>query len=268
MRSAQPGNGVVSTLVPEHRLRPVERHTLAQQVMQRLVEYVSDAKLKPGDVLPSQHTLCTQLGVSRPVLREAIQGLASIGVLEIRPGSGCYVGSATGRANPEVLFEIVTQEAAQEALEARMVVEVELAGLAASRAMASDFHAAENALERLHDAVNQGKETSELTLEFHRILASAGHNTFLQRMSELLDQARVAQFMRVEAAIPDVRAGEYESHRVLYEAIRSGDPDRARAAMREHLEVAHGLEERVSRVRRLDAETHIFATIDTTTPGR
>jgi GntR family transcriptional regulator, transcriptional repressor for pyruvate dehydrogenase complex len=177
-------------MVSEHRLRPVERHTLAQQVMQRLVEYVSDGGLKPGDVLPSQHTLSKQLGVSHPVLREAMQGLASAGVLEIRPGSGCYVGRATERANPEVLFEILTHEAAQEALEARLVVEVELAGLAAKRAMESDFHAAERALERLREAVAEGRETSEFTLEFHRILASAGRNTFLQRMSELLDRAR------------------------------------------------------------------------------
>jgi GntR family transcriptional repressor for pyruvate dehydrogenase complex len=178
-------------------------------------------------VLPSQHTLSKQLGVSRPVLREAMQGLASAGVLEIRPGSGCYVGRDTERANPEVLFEILTHEAAQEALEARLVVEVELVGLAAKRAMESDFHAAERALERLREAVAEGRETSEITLEFHRILSSAGRTTFLQRMSELLDHARVAQFTRIEAAMPDVRAGEYESHRGLYDAVLSGDPARA-----------------------------------------
>ena len=253
-------------MVSQHLLRPVERHTLAQQVMQRLVEYISNGNLKPGDVLPSQHKLSKQLGVSRPVLREAVQGLASVGVLEIRHGSGCYVGAATERANPEVLFEILTHEAAQEALEARLVVEVELAGLAACRAMEEDLHAAERALSRLHEAISQGTETSEFTLEFHRILATAGHNTFLQRMSELLDQARVAQFMRIEAAMPDVRAGEYDSHRMLYEAILSGDPTRARAAMREHLEVAHGLEERVSRLKREADETSPVPGIDTQTP--
>lgn len=250
-------------MVSKHPLRPVERHTLAQQVMQRLVEYVTDGDLKPGDVLPSQHMLAKQLGVSRPVLREAVQGLASVGLLEIRPGSGCYVGAATARANPEALFEILTHEAAQQALEARKVVEVELAGLAASRATESDFHAAERALERLNETAARGRETSEITLDFHRILASAGHNAFLQRMSELLDHARVAQFTRIEAAMPDVRAGEYESHRALYEAILSGDPARAREAMREHLEVAHGLEERVSWLKRQSDEKQPPPPIDT-----
>jgi DNA-binding FadR family transcriptional regulator len=86
----------------------------------------------------------------------------------------------------------LTHEAGQEALEARLVVEVELVGLAAKRAMKSDFHAAERALERLREAGAEGRETSEFTLEFHRILASAGYSTFLQRKSAFLDHARIA----------------------------------------------------------------------------
>jgi DNA-binding FadR family transcriptional regulator len=68
--------------------------------------------------------------------------------------------------------------------------------------------------------------------------------------------------MRIESAMPDVRVGEYESHRALYEAILSGDPERARATMREHLEVAHGLEQQVSRLRREADEKQTSLTID------
>lgn len=242
-------------MLADQRLRPVERHTLAQQVMERLVEFVTEGDLKPGEALPSQHQLAQRLGVSRPVLREAMQGLASIGFLEIRPGSGCYVGRTTAGTDTHTLFEILTHEAALEALEARMVVEVELAGLAAQRATEADHHAIEEALIQLRAAIAEGAETSEITVAVHRLLASAGHNAFLQQMSQLLDQARVVQFTRVATALPDVKAGEYESHLALYEAIRSGDPDRARAAMREHLQVAHGLEERISgNKRQLDVD--------------
>jgi GntR family transcriptional repressor for pyruvate dehydrogenase complex len=243
-------------MLADHRLRPVERHTLAQQVMERLVEFVTEGGLQPGDALPAQHQLAQRLGVSRPVLREAMQGLASIGFLEIRPGSGCYVGRTTSDADAHTLFEILTHEAALEALEARMVVEVELAGLAAQRATEADHRAIEEALLRLREAIVEERETSEITVVVHRLLASAGHNAFLQQMSQLLDQARVAQFTRVATALPDVKAGEYESHLALYEAICSGDPDRARAAMREHLQVAHGLEERIGgNTRRVDPQT-------------
>lgn len=228
------------------RLRPIERQTLAQVVIQRLIEYIEEGKLQAGDALPSQYELAEQLGVSRPVLREAMQGLASVGQIEIRPGSGCYVGSSSRSEDPAALFEVLTHEAALEALEARMLVEVELAGLAALRATAADFALMEAVLDRLRAAIERGSETSEITAEFHHVFAAAGHNVYLQRMSQLLDRARTAQFFRIEAALPDVKAGELESHRVLYEAIRSGDVEQARAAMREHLEEAHGLEDRVS----------------------
>jgi GntR family transcriptional repressor for pyruvate dehydrogenase complex len=236
----------MAKMVSDDHLRPVERYTLAQQVMQRLIEFVTEGGLKYGAPLPSQHQLAKRLGVSRPVLREAMQGLAAIGFLEIRPGSGCYVGRTTSDTDSHTLFEILTHEAALEALEARMGVEVELAGLAAQRATEADHRAIEEVLLALRKAITQGSETSEITFTFHHLLATAGHNSFLQRMSQLLDQARVAQFARVAAALPDVTAGEYESHSALYEAIRSGDPDRARSAMREHLHVAHGMEERIS----------------------
>jgi len=237
------------------RLKPVERMTLTQIVMQRLIEYITSGDFQPGDALPSQHSLAEQLGVSRPVLREAMQGLASVGLLDIRPGSGCYVGESSASDNRDALFEILTHEAALEALEARMVVEVELAGLAAMRATAGDFQAVEAVLTRLEAAIGDGQQTSEITAELHRILSAAGHNTYLHQMSGLLDKARTMQFSRIEAALPDVTVGEVESHRALYEAIRSGNPERARSAMRDHLQVAHGLEARVSWLQRQTSQT-------------
>ena len=239
----------IGTMSSGRDLHPIKRATLAQQVMQRLIEYVHDAELQAGDVLPSQHELARQLAVSRPVLREAMQGLASIGFLEIRPGSGCYVGRTPPVTHASDLFEIATHDAALQAWEARMVVEVELAGMAAIRATEADIQDIEAALRRINQAVLNGDETSDLTLRFHQILAASGHNSYLLRMSELLDQARVAQFMRVQSSLPDVKARQFESHRILIEAICSRDPDIAREAMREHLRVAHGHEERVSELR-------------------
>jgi GntR family transcriptional repressor for pyruvate dehydrogenase complex len=231
-------------------LRPIEKVTLAKAVAQRLVEHIQSGELQPGDALPSQYTLARQLGVSRPILREAMQGLVSVGMLEIRPGSGCYVGSRVTLLDPETLFEILTHEAALETLEARMVVEVELAGFAALRGDGADWQAVEATLERLQCAAAEGGETAGITSDFHRELARAGHNAVLYKMAQLLSQARVAQGIRIEQTLPDIRAGEYESHLRLYQAVRCGDRDQARSEMRRHLDIAHGWEERVSALRR------------------
>jgi DNA-binding FadR family transcriptional regulator len=80
---------------------PVERTTLTERVAQRLIEHIQGGRLQPGDPLPSQYQLAKLFGVSRPVLREAMQGLVSIGLLEIRPGSGCYVGSPRAHSDSE-----------------------------------------------------------------------------------------------------------------------------------------------------------------------
>lgn len=231
-------------------LQPVEKQTLAKVVMQRLVEYIQGGSLRPGDALPSQHELARQLSVSRPVLREAMQGLASIGLIEIRPGSGCYVGDPHRLTDPDTLFAAFTHETALEVLEARMVVEVELAGLAAERATEADFHRLETILDRLKRAVNRGQPTAHITSDFHQSLSRAGHNTVLDKMSQLLTRPRLAQGIRVEHALPDIMAGEYDSHLALYQAVRTRDPAVARRALREHLEIAHGWEERIAALQR------------------
>lgn len=234
-------------------LRPVPRQTLAKVVMQRLLEFIEAANLQTGEPLPSQHELARRLGVSRPVLREAMQGLASVGVIDIRPGSGCYVGDPRGTADPESIFEVLTHESALETLEARLVLEVELAGLAAQRATADDFEAMTAILRRLKRAIARGSETSAVTSDFHTALAKAGQNAVLFKMAQFLRRPRRAQGLRIEQALPDITAGEYESHFALFEAVRTGDADWARAAMREHLERAHGWEERVAAARKLAA---------------
>ncbi len=231
-------------------LRPVEKQTLAKAAMQRLLDLVQSGTLAPGDSLPSQHELARQLGVSRPVLREAMQGLAVAGLVEIRAGSGCYVADPTAQTDPEALFEVVTHEAAVETLEARLVVEVELAALAARRMTAVDRRAIEAILARLKRAVARGQPTVAITSDFHRALARAGHNAVLDKMARLLGRPRLAQGVRVEHALPDIAAGEYDSHRLLFDDVASGDPDRARGAMHRHLEIAHGWEDEVAALRR------------------
>lgn len=234
-----------TTILSPAQMAPVERRTLAGVVMDRIQDYVRDQPLGPGDPLPSQHDLVRQLGVSRPVVREALQGLASRGVLEIRPGSGVYVGDPSAIPIDDGRLEIETHQAALEALEARMVVEVEMAALAAERATEDDIARMDQVLARLKRAASRKQPVSRITLDFHQALARSCHNSMLYRMSQLFARAQVAQGIRVEQALPDILAGEYENHLRLREAVVSRDPNHARAEMRLHLEIAHGWEDQV-----------------------
>lgn len=234
-------------------IQPIARQSLAQTVMERLLDYIRDGELGPGAPLPSQQRLAEQFAVSRPVLREALQGLASTGVIDIRPGSGCYVRDADPMGS-DALFDDLTHETALQVLEARMVTEVELVGMAAVRATERDFATLDRHLERLRHAVQHGRPTAQITLDLHRDLARAGHNEILFRMTELLNRQRVAQGLRVEHALPDISRHEYEHHLRLCNVVREGDPARARTAMRAHLETAHQWEQQVDQLRRIAIE--------------
>jgi GntR family transcriptional repressor for pyruvate dehydrogenase complex len=223
-------------------VKPVERQSLAKSVMEQLIAYIRSDGLESGDALPNQNELARQLAVSRPILREALQGLETLGIIEIRAGSGCYVQDPNAGVNPETLLESYTHESALAVLETRMVVEVELAGLAATRATAEDLERMSTILKRLKRAAARGQLSAPITSDFHQAISRAGHNMIMYRMTQLLSRPRLEQGIRVEAAFPDVTSNEYESHRVLFEAISSGNPDTARKAMREHLELAHGWE--------------------------
>lgn len=236
-------------------LLPVDRQTLASAVIDRLVAYIEAKELGPGDMLPAQLELSRQLGVSRPVLREALQGLASLEIVEIRPGSGVYVRDHGKRYERDGLIEVATHEMALEVLEARKVIEVEMAGLAASRATDDDFRRMDAVLAKLKRACARKQPTAKTMADFHRVIARASHNTMLYRMNEMLSKANVAQGERVERALPDTSASQYESHLRLREAIASRDPDIARQEMRRHLEIAHGWEEQLLHTRHGDKAT-------------
>jgi GntR family transcriptional repressor for pyruvate dehydrogenase complex len=231
-------------------LLPVERQTLAKTVMERLILFIRSDGIEAGDALPSQHELARQLSVSRPILREALQGLATAGIISIRPGSGCYVRDPNADVNPETLLESYTHEAALEVLEARMVVEVELAGLAAERASAADLDRMAEILRRLKRGAARGQLSSPITSDFHQALSRSARNVVLHRMAQMLARPRLAQGMRVEDTLPDVTPHEYSSHRLLYEAVCSRDPGIARDAMRKHLEIAHGWECKIAELKR------------------
>jgi GntR family transcriptional repressor for pyruvate dehydrogenase complex len=233
----------------ESLLKPIEKQTLTRTVIERLLEFIQAGDFRAGQPLPSQHVLAEQLSVSRPVLREAMQGLASMGVVEIRPGSGCYVKDSHANAEPEALFDFFTHDGAIEVLYARLVIEGELASMAAVRATNDDLNEMNEILERLKRAVARGRAIAHITSDFHQALARAGHNRPLYRMAQLLTQARIVQGLRVEHALPEVAAHEYDSHRLLLEAVASRDPLKARTAMREHLEIAHGWEEQIESLR-------------------
>lgn len=236
-------------------LRPVQKRTLTQEAFNQLVAYLQEGTLRPGDALPSQQELAEQLGVSRPVLREAMQRLEAAGLVEIRHGSGSYVAHPPAETVFNRLFGNFSPEHALDLLEARLVIEAECAALAATRATDEDFARMQRAVDKIRDLSAEGELTVGGADEFHAALTAASHNAVLAALGQLFQLPNYIQGIRVELALPDISAHEHESHLKLLEAIRQRDPALARASVREHLERSHGSSRQAAALRKQFAGT-------------
>jgi GntR family transcriptional repressor for pyruvate dehydrogenase complex len=219
--------------------RTVNTQTACEQAMARLIGMVRSGQLAPGDRLPPQRELTGLLGLSYTVVREAIRGLASMGIVEIHHGKGVFVKSVSTEMliEPETLFFLLEKEAFVQAIEVRRILEVECLALAAERATEEDLATLREHLEKMKTHCH-GPDALRYSGEFHLALARASHNqvlaSIMQSFIRLIDQAST----QIAKAVPESVAMEYPQHRELYEAVAMRDPAEARRRMRIHVDTA------------------------------
>lgn len=232
----------MSTEVSYGRLnnRPLYEE-LVEQITRRIV--VGD--LKPGSALPTEPVLCEQFGVSRTVVREAVRILVSMGLLEVRHGSGMRVlgPDEWDYLDPLVLFEQVVggrgEELLDEVLEVRRIFEVEAAGLAARRRTEDDLFSLHERLEAMGEALKNAEEFTRLDVEFHdRILRAARNRPLREALRPINDVLKAGRLITNRGACrrADGAMDSQRGHEEIYAAIAREDPDGAREAMSRHVE--------------------------------
>lgn len=224
-------------------LQPISPRTVVDQVAQQLRSLITSGGYKPGDRLPSERELAARLGVGRPAVREALHELRAQGLVVIGRGAqGTKVALLPSPSFTEPLAPLVGQGAERmtELMEVRSAVEIEAAGLAARRATIEDLHRlsllASGPTERL---------SPEQDVAFHAAIAQATHNPLFERVIREPVQIlhdHMAAILNVYYQEPGGAVVLHQQHEAIRQAIRSGDEERARRAMRHHLNyVARGL---------------------------
>jgi DNA-binding FadR family transcriptional regulator len=212
----------------------------ARRIAREIADGIVAGDPVPGDMLPSERALAARYGVSRPLIREALRSVEELGLIETRPGRGTFVRSgAAPNVHRGVGVAILRRGAtASQLSEARITLECEAAGLAASRATSEDLANLDAALARLERS--ESIEHVKDDLVFHRGIAAAAHNPVIEMMLESIAPQSVALMVR-SVGDPQVMVRSQPYHRVALEAIRRGDAAAAREAMRAHLSVASEL---------------------------
>src|SRR6185503_8240911 len=220
--------------------RPGTRDTLSTQTLQQLIEWLRQDKFKPGSKLPSQNELIDRFGISRTGVREALQMMSVLNLIEIRPGLGCFVKQVSPEyiINADVLAILLKKEAILQVVETRKIVEAGTAGLAAERGTLEDFWFIEDVLTRLERAIQRGETVATIAPEVHFGIAKATHNDVLTKLvrSFIHLMAKAGELIESEAEDPEAfKQNELVSHRQLYDVVRSGDPQQARESMMRHI---------------------------------
>ena len=223
-------------------LQAVEPQRLYRQIADQLRLLITEGEFAVGSRLPAERELASQLGVSRPSVREALIALEVEGAIEVRTGSGIYVRSNTPKSHAAEIEDTPTSWGPLEVMSARIVVESEVAALAATHANKKDIAAMRAGLTQMRQAVRRHEVPRHGDEAFHAAIAQACGNSVLLDTVQRYWQARDGQlFERLGDYFenPESWQAAITEHEQILLAIETHDAPAARKAMQKHLKQAH-----------------------------
>jgi len=222
---------------PLTRIGAVES-SVSTEVIKALTASFFSGGFGPGHRIPSERQLSESLGVSRGAVRDALQSLGLLGILDIRPGNGAFINNSDELLPTVIEWGLfLGDQRVFELVEARQVIEPQLAGLAAQRGTASLLEGTRALLEQMRRPGLSVADYVELDVAFHlSVAAVAGNGALGDVLRSVTGLLRVWMTRSLQAA------GQFETsteeHTLIYETVLAGNPLRATAAMKGHLALA------------------------------
>jgi len=210
----------------------------AATVVAHVRTLINRGTLGPGARLPAERQLAQQVGVSRPTVRAGLRTLAALGVVRSRRGSGTYIPDGPPTLGVEALTFVAALHnfSGDDFYEARRILEVAAAGLAAERATPEQLATLADEVAGLFASMTERQVFLVHDISFHRSIAAASGNPIIASLVEMVsalyyDRRRATAERAVDR---DLHAAA-DAHRRIYQAVRARDPERARQLMNDHL---------------------------------
>ena len=209
-----------------------------EQVVSHVRALIERGALKPGDRLPAERDLALHVGVSRPTVRAGLRALAAMGVVQSRHGSGTFIPSGPPTLGNEPLSFLAALHGIthEEMYEARRILEVEAAALAAERATDDQLAALDEEVTSMFDSLDEAQVFLVHDINFHRVIASASGNPIVASLVDMVSSMFYEKRRETAERATDRNLRDAaDMHRRIYHAIRDRDVDGARDAMNQHL---------------------------------
>lgn len=207
---------------------------------QKVKTMIIQREMKPGDRLPTELELVDQFGVSRSTLREAMKVLRAENVVVIRQGSGTFVSHGTGIGEDPLGLNFTNQnKLIKNLFETRMLIEPNIAALAAQRATPEDIRNLKSLVMEMDRAQVNSPGMAEMDVQFHTAVAECTHNDVLIRVVPIINES--------------IRRSHVETH---------DDPESFKRAKRSHMGIYKAIAEGEYMNARFLAERHVWETLE------
>ncbi|MBN1317647.1 MAG: FadR family transcriptional regulator [Anaerolineales bacterium] len=231
-------------------LRPPQKVTIVDSIIEQVITQIKDGTLKAGDKLPSERQLINMLSVSRSSVREALQALAAMNLVEVRPGEGTFIEEPNPSFGVDMDIETLSDELQREMRhhlnQARLTLELGIASLAANKVTETagqNIRQAFEAYNNAHNSLTPDVDSWSVHDQVHLAIAEATGNPILvQILRTLLEH--VPMMLRKKGLLnltPEKRTSrrekELEIHRQLCMAIIQGDESAACEWTHHHAEL-------------------------------
>lgn len=233
--------------MPDLILEQPRKVTVVESIVEQIVRQIQAGRLKPGDKLPSERQLIEMLNVGRSSIREALQGLAAIGVVESRAGQGSFISQSVHLLMPDIenpaLPASLQREMRLKLIEARRMVEVDIVAFAAQRATEDGVTRLKELFDLYREAIEHRAfaQATKMNYDFHMALAQMSLNPFVAPMIDHLLRTvpfslRESEFMLLaDITVDEIIALEIDLHQRILAAIEARDSEAAREAMLAHM---------------------------------
>ncbi|MFZ2322388.1 MAG: FadR/GntR family transcriptional regulator [Ignavibacteriaceae bacterium] len=230
-------------MVSETIFSPIEsRESISKLISEQIEKAIFEKKYPPGSKLPSENELCEQFGVSRTSVRDALGTLEAQGMIEIIKGKGMFVNKISSETvtNPmqKYLKFRTDRNYVLDLVHARQILEPAISYYAALNHNDEDIERLTIDIQRLKDSSGGYLELANLDTMFHLDLARASRNRIMPLLLDPIHKLIPEIKSSVYATVKDAKSSAVIWHQKILDAVVSGDAEKAKTSMDEHLKIA------------------------------
>ena len=217
---------------------PVQKVNAVEQVYKQMQTLLIDGVWKNGEKLPSENELCENFGVSRVTIRQAMQKLKALGLIETRTGSGSFVRTVDLDDSLQALVPImyIGKTTDKQVFQFREMIDSESVRIAAGSADRADFDKLEMILQEMQKAADENNKElfSEKDLDFHMYIVGITDNPLIIKTNQILRNVLSESMKSVIEKMKYAPGLNY--HARILAAMKNHDSQQAEALMREHIQ--------------------------------